>query len=341
MQKTNIEIEAKQKIRSRILNGSSNKTSTGIITPAKKNNTLKMKLWSIKNIENKKTKQLLNKMKKVDLFINSENEPKKEINKIDPAIKKRLEAIAKSRKQIKSKKWIKENNQYIDKEIKKKKTKWIKELNELKKLDDDLLISENWQEINWKELIREFEEKKGLEKPTKKDGNKKDWKEIEEKKEDLGIKYAQQSVSKSFLNYRQMLFCKYYTSTEFFWNWVQSYCMAYWYDILDIKENQRAKVKAWILLKKPNVLAYLNSILEKWWLNDIFVDTQLLFLITQNVDFSNKLGAIREFNKLKWRITDKAQVEHTGTISLVALSKEADRIKRERELKQVEIIEIA
>jgi hypothetical protein len=47
-------------------------------------------------------------------------------------------------------------------------------------------------------------------------------------------------------------------------------------------------------------------------LNKAHVDKQLAFLITQNADFSAKMAAIREFNALRKRVTQKFE----GTLTL-------------------------
>lgn len=74
---------------------------------------------------------------------------------------------------------------------------------------------------------------------------------------------------------------------------------------------QSAKSAASRLLTNVNLLAYINELL-KVVLNEAHVDKQLAFLITQNADFGAKLGAIREFNALRQRVTKKFE----GTMSL-------------------------
>lgn len=101
-------------------------------------------------------------------------------------------------------------------------------------------------------------------------------------------------------------FCLLYTSgnAEFFGNWVQSYIATYkpntqkpnWYKIACQSASQ--------LLSNMKVIARINELLELWWFNDQNADKQLSFLMTQHTDFSNKLWAIREYNKLKKRVDD-------------------------------------
>ena len=53
---------------------------------------------------------------------------------------------------------------------------------------------------------------------------------------------------------------------------------------------------------------------ESEGLNDAFVDKQLLFLISQQDDKTNKNAAIREYNKLKQRITEKMEIKSDGIV---------------------------
>lgn len=108
---------------------------------------------------------------------------------------------------------------------------------------------------------------------------------------------------------RQELFCQYYTSpTEFYGNGTQSYLAAYGLDSANFAHYNSAKTGACGLLVKPNVLRRIDSLLNERGFNDSNADKQLLFLMLQNADLSTKLGALREYNKLKQRITLK--VDH-------------------------------
>ncbi len=114
------------------------------------------------------------------------------------------------------------------------------------------------------------------------------------------------------LNPLQRKFGKLYASErEFFGNGVQAYAKAYGIDLSTRGAYQSAKSAASRLLTNVNLLAYINELLEVV-LNEAHVDKQLAFLITQNADFGAKLGAIREFNALRQRITKKFE----GTLSL-------------------------
>ena len=114
------------------------------------------------------------------------------------------------------------------------------------------------------------------------------------------------------LNPLQQKFGKLYASErEFFGNGVQAYAKAYGIDLSTRGAYQSAKSAASRLLTNVNLLAYINELLEVV-LNEAHVDKQLAFLITQNADFGAKLGAIREFNALRQRVTKKFE----GTMSL-------------------------
>lgn len=118
------------------------------------------------------------------------------------------------------------------------------------------------------------------------------------------------------LTKRQELFCQLYaTDTEFFGNGVQAYLEVY--DIDREKPNwyKTACAATSQLLSNIKVCHRINDLLSEWGLNDQHVDKQLLFLITQHDDKGNKLWAIREYNKLKQRITDKIKDESESDVA--------------------------
>lgn len=113
------------------------------------------------------------------------------------------------------------------------------------------------------------------------------------------------------LNLQQEEFCKLYASdAEFFGNGVQSYIEVYKPD--ESKKNwyKTALAASSRLLANVKVCERINQLLEAGGLNDQFVDKQLTFLVTQHADFKSKLGAIREYNKLKKRVVER--MEHAG-----------------------------
>lgn len=121
---------------------------------------------------------------------------------------------------------------------------------------------------------------------------------------------------KSELNEKQLLFCRLYVSKEFFGNGVLSYCEAYNLDPNDQKDYNSARHSATLLLKNVSICKLINDALEADGLNDIHIDKRLLFLINQNEDKGTALGAIKEYNKLKQRITDKIDMKVTGEFDI-------------------------
>lgn len=110
------------------------------------------------------------------------------------------------------------------------------------------------------------------------------------------------------LNLNQEKFCQLYTTNnDCFGNWVQAYLAVYDIDKANKNWYKTACVCASQLLSIPKVLNRINELLEEQGLNDAFADKQLLFLLSQHCDFTNKLWAIKEYNKLKGRITEKIE----------------------------------
>jgi hypothetical protein len=117
---------------------------------------------------------------------------------------------------------------------------------------------------------------------------------------------------KDDLKLKQERFCQLYaTEVEFFGNGVETYLKVY--DIDRSKPNwyKSACSASSRLLSNVKVIDRISELLEEQGLNDVFVDKQLKFLLTQYADFNSKLGAIREYNKLKQRIIEKSEVKLT------------------------------
>lgn len=111
---------------------------------------------------------------------------------------------------------------------------------------------------------------------------------------------------------KQEKFCRLYaTEKDYFGNGAQCYIEVY-----STKKKplsyKAARANASRLLTNDNILARINELMEEAILNDTFVDKQLGFLIEQHADFSSKLGAIKEYNKLKQRITEKMDLTSQG-----------------------------
>ena len=118
------------------------------------------------------------------------------------------------------------------------------------------------------------------------------------------------SKKKTKLNEKQKLFCQLYaTDREFFGNGVQAYIKAYNINLSKSGAYNGARTDAYRLLTKAYILEYIRKIMELGGLNNERVDKELLFLIEQDAEFGTKLGAIKEYNKLKDRIENKLKLE--------------------------------
>ncbi len=162
---------------------------------------------------------------------------------------------------------------------------------------------------------------------------------------------------KEKLNPKWELFCRLYTLTdEFFGNATLAYAEAFDYHLetLDKKpkyaelpddetdedsEKHREIVEASEYTKAYNTcsvqgnrLLRNNKILERCsellndWMTENHVDAELAKVVRQNGELAPKVMAIREFNKLKGRITDKVKV--TNTFSLSDILDEVERDKK-------------
>ena len=115
-----------------------------------------------------------------------------------------------------------------------------------------------------------------------------------------------QELKRPKLNAEQDMFCRLYASDkEFFGNGVQSYIKAYGLDFKKKSDYNTAKSNAYKLLTNTDILKRIDELYVDGGLNDQFVDKQLLKLINQDADFTNKLGALKEYNRLKKRIEEK------------------------------------
>jgi len=123
------------------------------------------------------------------------------------------------------------------------------------------------------------------------------------------------------LNQKQKLFCELYLSKDFYGNGIESYAEAYNIDTTETKGYNTAKVNASKMLTNSNILLYINDCLDDVGFNDAFVDKQLLHIIKQNADFGSKLGAVKEFNKLKQRIEEKLALKVEGYDVTINLNK--------------------
>lgn len=107
---------------------------------------------------------------------------------------------------------------------------------------------------------------------------------------------------------QQELFCQLYASDkQCAGNATESYKRAYDVDVGDGPEqtsDAACRKRGSKLLTNRNIKARINEILKQRGLNDMFVDKQLQFLITQHEDWNVKLKAIKEYNRLNNRIKE-------------------------------------
>ena len=126
-------------------------------------------------------------------------------------------------------------------------------------------------------------------------------------KNDYKLKPQQEEFAKLYIDH----------SIDLFGNGTQCYLEVYDIDRSKPNRYKTARSAASRLLTNVNVINRINALLEEGGLNDQFVDRQLLFLIQQHDDFSSKMAAIKEYNKVKQRITNK--IEHSWEIAWVVM----------------------
>lgn len=132
----------------------------------------------------------------------------------------------------------------------------------------------------------------------------------------------EKAAMENMLSPQEEYFCELWASDrELFGNGTQSYIEAFEVKIVkkpdpESEDNEmtyeQVRYHAHKLLTNVNILKRINEIFESRGLNDEFVDKQLEVVITQNAEFSPKIKAITEYNKLKKRTTNSTvTVEHT------------------------------
>lgn len=117
------------------------------------------------------------------------------------------------------------------------------------------------------------------------------------------------------LNPKQELFCQSYVNNwATFGNATKSYVEAY-----DVEEESARREGSRLLTKvdvKARVVKLLNDLLK-----DEIVDAELSKVIQQDNDLSVKVSAIKEYNKLRQRITDKVDMTTKGE-SMASITEE-------------------
>ncbi len=103
-------------------------------------------------------------------------------------------------------------------------------------------------------------------------------------------------------------FCQLYaTNREFFGNGTQAYIEAYYIDVNKPGKYRSAIANASRLLTKDNILRRINELLKLDTLNDSSADRTLAFWMEQRAHPTVSMDAVKEYNKLKGRITEKVE----------------------------------
>lgn len=105
------------------------------------------------------------------------------------------------------------------------------------------------------------------------------------------------------------LFCQYYVKDkDLMGNKIRSYMKAF-----NVPENKYNSASSNInyIINKEHIILRIDELLKETYgkdLNDNTVDRHLLFVIMQNFDLNAKVAGIREYNRIKGRVTHKISV---------------------------------
>jgi len=125
----------------------------------------------------------------------------------------------------------------------------------------------------------------------------------------LRLKPKIRSKKSDNLTLKQELFCELYTTDkQCFGNATIAYRTAYG---MTQSQYRSAQVSAHHLLRESKIKAYINKLLDSSF-NEKTTDLQLALVIMQNKDLPSKVAAIREYNKLRQRITEKTDITSAG-----------------------------
>lgn len=122
-------------------------------------------------------------------------------------------------------------------------------------------------------------------------------------------KIEKENKPEIFTNKQEVFCILYATDSDICGNGTKCYLKAYGLDEKKEGTYQTAMVNASKLLSETKILERINQLLSAQGFNDVFVDNQLMSVIKQHDDRGAKVAAIREYNKLRQRITDK--IDHT------------------------------
>ncbi len=108
--------------------------------------------------------------------------------------------------------------------------------------------------------------------------------------------------TKDKLTAKEKLFCKHYTSMDYFCNWVRSYMKVYPNASYDSAKNEAS-----VILTKPYIIEHIGKLLDWLEINDAVADRELSKLILQDEDKSVKLNAIKHYDNLRAKIEKARQ----------------------------------
>jgi len=115
------------------------------------------------------------------------------------------------------------------------------------------------------------------------------------------------------LTNKQIDFCRYYTTEEYFGNGVRAFGKAYGFNPDNKNERARCSVGASTNLKHAAILMLIDILLDSEGFNDQFMDKQLLLVATQNADLKAKMLAIKTYAEITGRVKKQVEVNHTKT----------------------------
>lgn len=121
------------------------------------------------------------------------------------------------------------------------------------------------------------------------------------------------------LTNRQIDFCQYYTTTEFYGNGARAYAKAYGLNYDDKNQRNRCASGANNNLSNLAILTMCDILLDGEGFNDAFFDKQLMFVATQNYDLKAKMLAIKTYAELKNRIKKTVEITHNSSFDYTQL----------------------
>jgi hypothetical protein len=141
------------------------------------------------------------------------------------------------------------------------------------------------------------------------------------KKAGTGLIQAQNLPQVELLKPWQEIFIKEYINGN---NATKAYAIARGLDLKDPIQYNLCGSKASSLLKSRKVCARIGQILNLAGFNEQGADKELNYLIHQHHDLKTKLGAIKEFNALKQRVSKHTPVFTGNTFNLSQILQQAN-----------------